>query len=572
MSRIVDHVACDHCGSSDNRAVYEDGTSYCFSPGCSKPWMKPKGDFMQEEEDLDALFDTVETEKKPYSSKSPSKNRDWLVEEVTKDFVSAADYQRKVPKEIYEFYGIKVGYDSSGNVAEKYYPYDWINDKPQGYKIRVLPKDFKSKGSIGKVSKLFGYEKFNGGLKLVITEGEEDACAVQAATYAKYKRFYPVMSLRSATGIKDLIEIREELRQQYNEIILWMDNDSAGNIAMPEAAKILGFDKVRIVKSTEKDASDLWVKDKKAVMDAIWNAVDYTPAGILTKDDLWNQLIDYNNIESVPYPPFMSGLNEKLKGMRFGEITLWTSGTGSGKSTLLREIALHLTQTTEDKIGIISLEESPAETARKMAGMALFKNPAAEEIGEEELKIGFDKVFGEDRVMVLDHQGSISDGSIMDFLEYMCLKGVKYLFVDHITILASEGAEGLTGNEAIDKIMNQLLRVAKKHNVWIGLISHLRKTDNKGKSFEDGKLPSMDDIRGSGSIKQISMDIIAFARDSGSPDEEVRNTIKTKVLKCRYTGLTGPSGNLGYDYPTGRLTGTVDDGMEGFDETAEVDF
>jgi predicted ATPase len=30
---------------------------------------------------------------------------------------------------------------------------------------------------------------------------------------------------------------------------------------------------------------------------------------------------------------------EELKGMRFGEITLWTSGTGSGKSTLLREIA-----------------------------------------------------------------------------------------------------------------------------------------------------------------------------------------------------------------------------------------
>jgi len=136
----------------------------------------------------------------------------------------------------------------------------------------------------------------------------------------------------------------------------------------------------------------------------------------------------------------------------------------------------------------------------------------------------------------------------------MCLSGAKYVFVDHITILASEGAEGLTGNEAIDKIMNDLLRLAKKYNVWIGLISHLRKTDNKGRSFEEGKLPSMDDIRGSGSIKQISMDIIAFARDSGSSDEVERNTIKTKVLKCRYTGLTGPSGTLLYNFPTGRLS------------------
>jgi twinkle protein len=101
--------------------------------------------------------------------------------------------------------------------------------------------------------------------------------------------------------------------------------------------------------------------------------------------------------------------------------------------------------------------------------------------------------------------------------------------------------------------MNDLLRLVKKHNVWIGLISHLRKTDNKGKSFEEGKLPSMDDIRGSGSIKQISMDIIAFARDVSTENEEERNTIQTKVLKCRYTGLTGPSGSLYYDYNTGRL-------------------
>jgi twinkle protein len=250
----------------------------------------------------------------------------------------------------------------------------------------------------------------------------------------------------------------------------------------------------------------------------------------------------------------MEGLNSKLRGMRFGEITLWTSGTGSGKSTLLREIAVHLLETTKERLGIVSLEESPAETARKMAGMAINKNPAKEEIPIDELKVGFDAVFGDDRVMVLDHQGSISDGSVMDFLEYMCLSGCKYIFIDHITILASEGTEGLSGNEAIDKIMNDMLRLVKKYNVWIGLISHLRKTDNKSRSFEEGKLPGMDDIRGSGSIKQISMDIIAFARNVSADNEEKRNTIYTKVLKCRYTGLTGPSGSFRYDFDTGRLS------------------
>lgn len=544
MGRIVTkNQPCDSCGSSDARQIYEDGSSFCFS--CRKSTQAPK--------ERISLANNNNTDFEPVSY-GPS------LQEIQEDFASRGFKERNIFKQVSQHYGVKVSYDIDGTIDSHYYPY-YKEDDLVGYKVRKLPKDFTS---IGKVrGGLFGQNLFNGGKRLVITEGELDAMAVQSAWYKKYKRFYPVVSLRSASSVKDLIEERDWVRN-FDEVILWFDNDDAGREATKEAARIIGYDKVKVAKASEKDASDLWIKEPDKLLSTVYDAVEYTPAGILTKEDLWYQLEAYNELESVPYPDFMGGLNEKLKGMRFGEITLWTSGTGSGKSTLLREIAVHLLESTEDKIGIISLEESPAETARKMSGMALNRNPAAEEIPLDELKEGYEKVFGDDRVLVLDHQGSISDGSIMDFLEYMCLSGAKYLFVDHITILASEGAEGLTGNEAIDKIMNDLLRLVKKHNVWIGLISHLRKTDNKGKSFEEGKLPSMDDIRGSGSIKQISMDIIAFARNAGSADELERNTIKTKVLKCRYTGLTGPSGALLYNFSTGRLTQGAD-----FEEVAE---
>jgi twinkle protein len=487
----------------------------------------------------------------------------WLsVTEIASEYPTRGFKERNIYKQVAEHYGVKVSYDLDGVIDTHYYPY-CIKDAIVGYKIRKLPKEFTSVGKVR--GGLFGMQNYNGGKRLVITEGELDAMAVQSAWYKKYKTFYPVVSLRSASSVKDLIELRDWVRN-FNEVILWMDKDDAGETALKEAARIIGYDKIKVVRTAEKDACDLWIKEPDKVLTSIYDATSFTPAGILTKDQLWSQLEKYNEIESVPYPPFMTGLNEKLKGMRFGEITLWTSGTGSGKSTLLREIAVHLLQTTEDKVGIVSLEESPAETARKMAGMAINRNPAKEEISLDELKVGYDKLFGSDRVLVLDHQGSISDGSIMDFLEYMCLSGAKYIFVDHITILASEGAEGLTGNEAVDLIMNQLLRLVKKYNVWIGLISHLRKTDNKGKSFEEGKLPSLDDIRGSGSIKQISMDVIAFARDVGSDSHEERNTIVTKVLKCRYTGLTGPSGSLKYDFDTGRLSAGPDYTGENYDQ------
>jgi len=531
MGRIINrNQPCEKCGSSDAKQIYEEGSAYCFS--CKSFFHSPDEGHMNAKFNQDDWDDFEEPVIQAYNN-----------------YACRGFKERNIYKQVSEHYGVRVSYDVDGNIDAHYYPY-YHDNNLVGYKIRQLPKTFRS---IGRVKGgVFGQHLYTGGKRLVITEGELDAMSVQAAWYKKYKTFYPVVSLRSASSVKDLIEIRDWLKN-FDEVVLWLDNDDAGREAAKEAAHIIGYEKVKIASCTEKDASDLWIKNPDQVLKTIYDASVYTPAGILTKEELWNQLEKYNEMESVPYPEFMEGLNEKLRGMRFGEITLWTSGTGSGKSTLLREIGIHLLENTKDKIGIISLEESPAETARKMAGMAINKNPAKEEIPLDELKTGFDRVFGSDRVMVLDHQGSISDGSIMDFLEHMCLSGCKYLFVDHITILASEGAEGLTGNEAIDKIMNDLLGLVKKHEVWIGLISHLRKTDNSGKSFEEGKLPSMDDIKGSGSIKQISMDIIAFARNVGSDNPEDRNTIKTKVLKCRYTGLTGPSGNLYYDFDTGRL-------------------
>ena len=258
-------------------------------------------------------------------------------------------------------------------------------------------------------------------------------------------------------------------------------------------------------------------------------------------------------VESIPYPDCLSGLNDKLGGMRYGEITLFTSGTGSGKSTVIKEIILDLLEKTDDRIGLISLEESVGDTAEKFISMAL-KRPVNDPppATDEELRAGFDMVFGDERLVLLDHQGSVGDDSLIDKIEYMCLMGCKYLVLDHITIAVSEGSEGLSGNEAIDKIMSDLLKVVKRHNVWLGLISHLRKAMG-GKSFEEGNLASIDDIKGSGSIKQISFDIIAFARNLVAEDDSERNTIKFRVLKSRFTGRTGDAGAATYDPKTTRL-------------------
>jgi twinkle protein len=549
--------------------IYEDGGAKCYS--CGKSFHHSK---VEKENMTSPRGFKVPKKRGPLDPEDFAKAKTEVVKATPKvscdeieEFGVRGFKDRLVKKATNEFYGVKVGYDSNGQIDSHYYPYG--NDKKRGYKIRELPKTFSFVGTFGG---LFGREKFSaGGKRLIITEGEVDALSVAQASFDRYNKYYPVVSLPSSSCSSVLMEEREWIRS-FQEVVLWMDNDEAGITARDKAIKIIGADKVKVVEIAENDASDVLTSGEdgsKRIMEAIWDAQMFKPAGIIGQTELWDALVNYNEIKAIPYPECLTGINSKIKGARLGEIALFISGTGSGKSTIVREIGLEFLRATEDKIGIISLEESPGETARLFSGMAIHRNPAEEEIPLDELKVGFDSVFGEDRVVVLDHQGSIKDDSILDQFEYMCLSGCKYLFVDHITILVSEGADGLTGNEAIDKIMNDLLRLAKRHTVWIGLISHLRKAETGRKSFEEGRLPSIDDIRGSGSIKQVSFDIIAFARNMTARQERVRNRIEMAILKSRTTGKTGPVLGADYNVKTGRLVAAppdLEDDEEAFGE------
>jgi replicative DNA helicase len=102
-------------------------------------------------------------------------------------------------------------------------------------------------------------------------------------------------------------------------------------------------------------------------------------------------------------------------------------------------------------------------------------------------------------------------------------------------------------------MMSDLLKLVKQFPIWLGVISHLRKTGAGGKSFEEGHMASLDDIKGSGSIKQVSFDIIAFARNMIAEDERTKNTIRFRVLKARYSGNTGEAGSSFFNKTTRRL-------------------
>jgi twinkle protein len=77
------------------------------------------------------------------------------------------------------------------------------------------------------------------------------------------------------------------------------------------------------------------------------------------------------------------------------------------------------------------------------------------------------------------------------------------------------------------------------------IVSHLKRPQ-QGKGHEDGKQVTLSDLRGSGSIAQLSDFVIGLERDQQS-DGETKSDGETnvRVLKARYKGSsTGLAGRL----------------------------
>jgi twinkle protein len=532
---FIRHMECESCGSSDANSLYSDGSTYCFS--CK------------------ACKQSDETRVEPIDVQFKETAIQLSLEEISKLPVDAF---RGISKQVNYDAGVKIEYDQNRNIVAHYYPITNVNGDVKSYKKRIVAtKDFRVIGKV-EIPQLFNQVNCGKRKNIVITEGEVDTLSILQMLKKAKAQLDVVSIVNGAQSARRNVAANLDFVNKYQKVFIAFDNDEQGQEAAKEVAHIVTPGKAFIVECDfVKDANEALEKDlSEKYLNAIWSAKNYKPDNFISGEKIWEEFKSRSNIKSVPYPDCLKGINEKLFGMRMGEITLFTSGTGSGKSTVVKEVILNLLDKTQDKIGIISLEESIGDTATKLIGMTAYKNiRMPEDISEEEARKAFTKVFADERLILLDHLGSVQDDTLINRMEYLAAIGCKYLILDHITIAVSEGQDGKSGNEAIDKVMSDLLKIVKRYNIHLTLISHLRKMSGEsGKSFEEGIMPNLDAIKGSGSIKQISFDIIAFARNLMAIEASERNTVKFAVLKSRFSGDTGFCGQCSYNPKTGRLS------------------
>lgn len=514
------HISCPDCGSSDGRTEYTDHY-YCFV--CEKYTPKRVGTMGRKLEMLSA--DDIEY--KAIKARG-------LTQDTCHKFC----------------YGISK--DEFGNTVQvaRYFDDDGIE---LFQKTRDKAKNFTTRGK--KKYRFFGQNLFKGGRKLVITEGEIDCLTVSQVNGNKY----PTVSIPFGTGsAQETFKENYDYLMNFDEVIVMFDMDAKGKEAVQKVAGILPPNKLKIAELPYKDPNECLLKgNPDAIIRAIWEANVYKPDGIINAADLKETLFSKDTgIVSYDYP-FSPKLNEMTQGIRKGEMILLTAGTGIGKSTTAREIAYKLKVKDNLKIGMVMLEENPKKTLRDMLSIHMSKPLHLlwnnEDI-RKEAEAAFTELFGDNRLYLYDHFGSIQSDNLLDKIRYLIVaEKCDFVVFDHISIAVSGMDSGGDERRTIDKLMTDLRSLVEETGAGLIIVSHLRKTDTKSNPFEQGGTISLDDLRGSGSLKQLPDIIIALERNQQAEEEDVKNILKVRVLKNRFTGNTGLADKIKFNKSTNRL-------------------
>jgi twinkle protein len=548
------------CGTHTGLQVFareEDGSvdGYCFA--CSTYVRHPYGD----EREANTL---------PQPEIKTQEQIDAEIAEVGGYQTLPLDY-KKLSAEALEEYNVKVAVSEVDGVTPEviYYPY-YKAGKLRGYKCKLIPQPGgkKTVWSLGDLKDIdpFGWELAKGAAskRIIITEGEDDAIALRRIlmrfTRPDYRDSIPaVISIPHGSGNakRDLARFKTELKGRFKEFVLAFDEDEAGKKAIEEVVKI--FPEAVAAKLPSKDINQALIDGyAKAVFNAVtFNAEKPKNTRLVFGEQLHEEARELPKYGDLTWP--WDHLNEKTRGIRYGETIYIGAGVKMGKSELLNAIAAHFIKHHGIPVFMAKPEEGNKKTYKLLAGKIVgkyFHDPDKEFDYEAYDRAG--EVLRGKLAMVNLYQHLGWDSLKADIISAVGW-GAKAIFIDPITNLTN-GIDSGDANTKLQEIAQDLAAMALDYNIVIFIFCHLKAPEGniakekREKYYHDGKYIGLGNcphelggnvysaqFAGSRAMMRSCNMMLGLEgnKDPDAHDENVKNMRDLVLLEDREFGETG---------------------------------
>ena len=447
--------------------------------------------------------------------KAPAKHNNY-----TENILSYCE-KRNISKSTIDYVGVKennncVVFEYKNELGEH------LANKYRKTKKSEGPKMWFEKGT--NVNTLFNMDKVNVSEPLLITEGEFDCLS---AIESGFKNAVSIPSGVNSTN--QWITTNWTWLEQFEEVIIWFDNDEAGIKGAREVFNRLPNASVKIVRcEIANDINELLHKyGKLAILKQIEKATTPTLEGVATLD----MIEDFDVHEAETLKTGIDDIDTDLIGMVFGSLNVLSGRNGSGKSTILNQIYIAEAINQGYKTFLFSGELIGGNVKywllQTLANEEQFAEYTAKD-GHKYKKVTIqakEKIVQDvkDRFFLYDSD----DYRIEAIIEKMTILakryGVRVFIIDNLMTLESSLKDKY---EAETDTVKKLKNFAKKYNAIVHLVAHPRKSMNEN--------ISKDDVSGSANITNLADYVTVIERNF---DKDKEYDASLNILKNRHTGV-----------------------------------
>ena len=502
--------------------------------------------------------------------------------------------ERNITKETCIKFGVRAALSEKDGKTPVAFYFPSYNQKGEitGYTKQDITKHKDEKyhwtavGSVAIGNKLFGQtvaEHVNRKhTNCVYTEGQWDCLSVfqaqcdsvKGTKYEGHEPFVVSIPLGTKNAVEAMLH-NKDFVLSYDSMTIFFDDDQATPAELKKgimrgkeareavAAAFIGNIDLWSVTPTSgfKDASDYLQAGKSGDLAKL---VQFGRKPLVTEKIVKADVLSFDDIvtprEEGIYVDSFPSLMNKIHGFRKRELVLLTAPSGCGKSTITSIFADSFVDQGE-KVGMIFLEEEIKDTVQRLIASRLrvnyvkFKSDPLSCATREQIAEAYEYIVKQDRVVLLDHFGSLPVSELMAKIKHMhFVEGCSYIVLDHLSMVIS-GSQVADERKELDMVMTELAAFCAANDVCVIAVSHINRTGAdqfrppKGKENEPYWVRvTKEMLRGSAALEQLSWTIIGLEPEI-LPDRS-RGNVRLTVLKNRTWGFLGEADEFSIDQNT----------------------